>query len=1001
MSQIARTVGIMLVCWWSLCLPLLAQGGEEEAVRTLVTQYFVTYGRKDAAQLAAFWSKQTPALTGKMKSLEGQWAQLDVTFTSHNISRIKIENARASLRSAIDLTIFDKKTQKTTTTQQVDTFYLVREDGQWKVLEFTPVVKELWAVVLATDSVMAQDRLLAEEDAKFIQGPFYDLLWNTAYQQLSRGNHVEAQKGFQLAVRLMEQGGNKSEVANGLVNLALAYKAQGLYDLTREALQKCITLAQEVKRTKLLALAYNNLCDLNVFQGRYAEALANQQRSMVLQEQQKQTGKPEEMADLEEAISYNLHNIGLIYRQQGRNDLALAHYRKSLQIREEIADKQGIASSTNNIGVVYKSEGQYQEAINWFQRCLKVAEEIQFRDAIASALNNIGDCQRELGDLAAAAENIKMGLQIRETTNARAGISRSLRNLGLVYFAQRNYQEALAVSQRAAQLAQAINAPDELYFAQENIGKALRAMGKIEEARQAFAEEIKTIEQLRQQSIGGNQQQSFLENKVAAYFELADILIAERQSEAALRYAEQSKARVLLDLLLSGRGSLDRVLSLSEKQEQAQAQEQLALLNSQLTRESQKAKADAGKITGIRAQLQQARLSYEALQARLYVAHPELKVKRGDIAPIEVAQTTSLLTPQTALLEFSVGDTKAHLFVITLREGKAALQTIDLPSKAKDLRAKTEQLRKYLSEKDLRYQQPARELYDLLLKPAEAQLQGKTRLIIVPDGPLWEVPWQALMPAPNRFLVEEKTISTAPSLTFLREMTRAREQRKTTGKATGANTILVVGNPALGNAEMLAQRAELMGDQLIPLPFAEQQAVQLGQLYKANAKVLLGASASESAVKTELVKHRILHLATHGVLDDRNPMYSHLVLAQTNVSAKEDGLLEARELLEMDLQADLAVLSACETGRGKIGAGEGMIGLTWALFVAGVPSTVVSHWKVADKSTAELMLAFHQQLQAKQPKAEALRRAALQMLKQPHYRHPFHWAGFTLVGDGN
>lgn len=125
------------------------------------------------------------------------------------------------------------------------------------------------------------------------------------------------------------------------------------------------------------------------------------------------------------------------------------------------------------------------------------------------------------------------------------------------------------------------------------------------------------------------------------------------------------------------------------------------------------------------------------------------------------------------------------------------------------------------------------------------------------------------------------------------------------------------------------------------------------------------------------------------------------MLAQTGTSEKEDGLLEARELLEMDLQADLAVLSACETGRGKIGAGEGMIGLTWALFVASVPSTVVSHWKVADKSTAELMVSFHRQLQAKQPKAEALPRAALQLMKQPNYRHLFHWAGFTLVGDGN
>jgi CHAT domain-containing protein len=163
--------------------------------------------------------------------------------------------------------------------------------------------------------------------------------------------------------------------------------------------------------------------------------------------------------------------------------------------------------------------------------------------------------------------------------------------------------------------------------------------------------------------------------------------------------------------------------------------------------------------------------------------------------------------------------------------------------------------------------------------------------------------------------------------------------------------------------------------------------------------VLIGAAATEATVKAEMGKYQVLHLATHGVLDDRNPMYSHLVLAQTGNDEKEDGLLEARELLEMDLHAELAVLSACETGRGKIGAGEGMIGLTWALFVAGVPTTVVSQWKVADKSTADLMLAFHRNWQGgKLSKAAALRQASLTLLKTPATNHPFYWAGFVLVG---
>jgi CHAT domain-containing protein len=142
---------------------------------------------------------------------------------------------------------------------------------------------------------------------------------------------------------------------------------------------------------------------------------------------------------------------------------------------------------------------------------------------------------------------------------------------------------------------------------------------------------------------------------------------------------------------------------------------------------------------------------------------------------------------------------------------------------------------------------------------------------------------------------------------------------------------------------------------------------------------------------------RVLHFATHGVMNNASPLYSHLVLAH---SEKEDGLLEAWELMQMDLQADLAVLSACETARGRYGAGEGMIGLSWALFVAGVPSTVVSQWKVESASTRDLMLQFHRRLQSgKTSKAEALRQASLSLLKNPATSHPFYWAGFVLVGD--
>jgi CHAT domain-containing protein len=192
-------------------------------------------------------------------------------------------------------------------------------------------------------------------------------------------------------------------------------------------------------------------------------------------------------------------------------------------------------------------------------------------------------------------------------------------------------------------------------------------------------------------------------------------------------------------------------------------------------------------------------------------------------------------------------------------------------------------------------------------------------------------------------------------------------------------------------------------ESLDPLPEAEAEVKGLGRLYgAARSKIYVGAEAREDRAKNEAGAFQVLHFATHGVLNNAAPMYSHLVLAQGDKN--EDGLLEAWELMQMDLHADLAVLSACETARGRFGAGEGVIGLTWALFVAGAPATVVSQWKVESASARELMLGFHRNLRAPSrdpaPKAEALRQAALKLMKNPSTSHPFYWAGFVLVGDG-
>jgi CHAT domain-containing protein len=321
----------------------------------------------------------------------------------------------------------------------------------------------------------------------------------------------------------------------------------------------------------------------------------------------------------------------------------------------------------------------------------------------------------------------------------------------------------------------------------------------------------------------------------------------------------------------------------------------------------------------------------------------------------------------------------------------------------RELAGQIDAFRQQLAGRDLGFRASAHRLYDLLLKPAAAQLKGKTSLVIAPDRMLWDLPFQALLSGANRFLIEDAALAYAPSLTVLREMTKRRS-----GGASddGSATLLALGNPRVGKETISRAAVTVRSRGLDPLPEAEQEVRTLRRLYgQARSRVYIGPEAREDRFKKEAGQAGILHFATHGILNNASPMYSHLVLAQGE--GGEDGLLEAWELMQLDLKADLAVLSACETARGRIGAGEGMIGLSWAMFIAGVPTTVVSQWKVEAAGTRDLMVNFYSALISRpsaggrrQTRAEALRRASLRLMRNPETHHPFYWAGFVLVGDG-
>ncbi len=437
----------------------------------------------------------------------------------------------------------------------------------------------------------------------------------------------------------------------------------------------------------------------------------------------------------------------------------------------------------------------------------------------------------------------------------------------------------------------------------------------------------------------------------------------------------------------------------AERQRERVLKNEIASINNQIAGINEQ--PDKTRLNGLENQLQKKRLEFEDFQTRLYAAHPELKVYRGEMKPITPEEAGKLLPDnQTALLEYAVAGDKTFLFVLTREENQSAasLKVYSIAVKQSDLAEKTENFRSKLAKGDLDFSKQAQDLYNLLLKPAEAQIKTKNKLIIVPDASLWDLPFQVLQPAQNKYLIENTALFYAPSLTTLREILK-----KNKNKTTYPGTLLAFGNPTVSKETSSRMTQLFMSGRLEPLPEAERLVNSLKQLYGApKSKIYVGAEAREETAKIESPKYRILQLAAHGILNDVNPMYSHLVLAQKQDDPNEDGLLEAWEMKDLDLKADLVILSGCETARGKFGSGEGIIGMSWSLFIAGAPATVASQWKVESASTTELMHEFHRQLLNGKniTKAEALRNASLKLLKMPQYKHPSYWAGFAIVGDG-
>jgi CHAT domain-containing protein len=810
---------------------------------------------------------------------------------------------------------------------------------------------------------------------------------------------LKAEEDFGRSLALYEQLGLTTRAGAVRNNLATANTELGNYELAIKLAGQSLAAAEASGSKVYAARALNALGNLYFYQGDTALSLAHYQRAHALYQE----------AKLKSSAAYILHNIAGVHARQGNYELAQEYYQRGMAIHVEVENRDGVAESLNRIGDVYELLGDYTHALESYEKSRAIAAELKDPQRIGMVLKGIGEVYRSQGELAKALDYFQRSLKIHEDLKVKRSIELILRSIADIYYRQGDYQRAIETTERAIALTEELGQLVGRNEAYTTMGQALVALGQGERAEKAFTSAIKIIEERRRFTAGGarDEERSF-EGQVSPYREMVKLLVARNRLSEALSFAESAKARVLLDVLQQGRGVLNKSMTASEQAQERKLLNALASLNAQLTRMRQQQIPDARQVAGLEKQLQQARLDYEAFETSLYTAHPELKLRRGETRVIAPSQTAELLRDgRTALIEFVVTDKRTYLFVLT-RSEPASQTAVDLKVypveiKRRELAARVESFRLALAERDPAFREPARQLYELLLAPASAQLRRRDRLVIVPDDALWELPFQALPSASNRYLLEESALSYAPSLSVLYEMGRQQGQED---KWMSGATLLAFGNPTFGEAAAERTKVALRGGaRPEPLPDAEKEVKLLAEIYgHKQSRVYTGPEAREGRAKTEAGEFKILHFATHGVINNASPMYSHLLMSQGGEGG-EDGLLEAWEIMRLELKADLVVLSACETARGRVGAGEGMIGLTWALFVAGSPATLVSQWKVDSLATKELMLDFHRNLranisspQARFAKAEALRQAALKMLRSSNYNHPFHWASFVLIG---
>jgi CHAT domain-containing protein len=706
--------------------------------------------------------------------------------------------------------------------------------------------------------------------------------------------------------------------------------------LALQSWQQALQIYRAIKDREGEGAAIGNLGIAYTSLGDYAKAIEYIEQGLAIHIERKNR--------IGEGIAFNA--LGIIYHLIGNYRRAIECHKKGVLIAQETGDIAEGGARLGNLGIVYQSLEDYTTSIKFLDASLTIAQRMKNRRNEGSALGNLGRAYEAIGNWEKAILYQEKSLAIARELGNKRGEHASLSGLGVAHYSVRNYSKAISYLNQSLVIARTIQdkGAEALYL--NNLGMALLSNKNPQKAEGQLLQSAQISESMRL-DLTDDQRRSLFETQSQTYRLLQQAQVALKKQESAIKTSDRGRARAFVELLAARFAG--------ETLENAVAQQKVERLS--IAQIQQVAKTQAATL------VQYSIVSEKDLY--IYIVQPN-----GSIQFRQANLTT---------LGKSLND-----FVNASRDGLGVRGRSD---EAQILTALSPQKQRELQEQRDR---SLRQLHQLLIEPiADLLPKNETdRVIFMPQGELFLVPFPALLNAQNQPLITQHTILTAPSIQTL-DLTH----KTALSHPKGNRPALVVGNPTMPAV------STVIGDPpktLSPLPGSETEAIAIAQ--QLNTQAITGTNARKDVVMQKMQNAGIIHLATHGLLDSfKGDTPGAIALAPNGNRDRNDGLLTSGEIFDLKLNADLVVLSACDTGRGDI-TGDGVIGLSRSLFVAGVPSVIVSLWKVPDEPTALLMAEFYKNWKdRKLDKAQALRQAMLTTRKKNP--NPRDWAAFTLIGE--